>query len=180
MNLFTQGIDSGLDLSRINTVVREAEYCTQLPVHPRHPYAGDLVFTAFSGSHQDAIKKGLAAQQASSETHWDVPYLPIDPADVGRSYEAVIRINSQSGKGGIAYLMEKDYGYALPRRLQMEFSHIIQAITDKTGKELTAVDIWNVFQKEYLDCTTPYRFVEYQSVPGCAESSLAADQRHHR
>ncbi len=165
LNLYTQGIAPGLDFSRINHVMREAEYCTKLPVHPRHPYAGDLVFTAFSGSHQDAIKKGLAAQDASDQEYWDVPYLPIDPVDVGRSYEAVIRINSQSGKGGIAYLMEKDYGYGLPRRMQMEFSRVIQAIAERTGKELSAVDIWNVFQEEYLECTTPYGFVEYRSIP---------------
>ena len=125
-------------------IIRTAEYCTDLPVHPRHPYAGELVFTAFSGSHQDAIKKGLAAQraeEASGNTKWEVPYLPIDPADVGRTYEAVIRVNSQSGKGGIAFLLERDYGLSLPRLLQIEFSQVVQAITDESGKELSAADI---------------------------------------
>jgi 2-isopropylmalate synthase len=163
LNLFTQGIDPGLDLSDINTVVRAAEYCNQLPVHPRHPYAGELVFTAFSGSHQDAIKKGLAAN-ADREV-WDVPYLPIDPADVGRSYEAVIRVNSQSGKGGIAYLLEKDHGLRLPRRLQIEFSQRVQAIADATGKELASADIWAAFQAEYLQTDQPFRFIEYRTAP---------------
>ena len=163
LNLFTQGIDPGLDLSDINAVVRAAEYCNQLPVHPRHPYAGELVFTAFSGSHQDAIKKGLAA--IAGQEAWDVPYLPIDPADLGRSYEAVIRVNSQSGKGGIAYLLEKDHGLRLPRRLQIEFSQTIQAIADATGKELVSTDIWAAFQAEYLQSEQPFRFVEYRTAP---------------
>ncbi len=163
LNLFTQGIDPGLDLSDINAVVRAAEYCNRLPVHPRHPYAGELVFTAFSGSHQDAIKKGLAA--IAGQEVWDVPYLPIDPADVGRSYEAVIRVNSQSGKGGIAYLLEKDHGLSLPRRLQIEFSQRVQAIADATGKELTSADIWAAFQAEYLQAEQPFHFVEYRTAP---------------
>ena len=163
LNLFTQGVDPGLDLSDINAVVRAAEYCNQLPVHPRHPYAGELVFTAFSGSHQDAIKKGLAAN-AGSEV-WDVPYLPIDPADVGRSYEAVIRVNSQSGKGGIAYLLEKDHGLRLPRRLQIEFSQRVQTIADATGKELTSADLWTAFAEEYLAPAEPFRFIEQRSTP---------------
>jgi 2-isopropylmalate synthase len=163
LNLFTQGVDPGLDLSDINAVVRAAEYCNQLPVPPRHPYAGELVFTAFSGSHQDAIKKGLAAN-AGSEV-WDVPYLPIDPADVGRSYEAVIRVNSQSGKGGIAYLLEKDHGLRLPRRLQIEFSQRVQAIADATGKELTSADLWAAFAEEYLAPVAPFRFIEQRSTP---------------
>ncbi len=163
LNLFTQGVDPGLDLSDINTVVRAAEYCNQLPVHPRHPYAGELVFTAFSGSHQDAIKKGLAAN-AGNEV-WDVPYLPIDPADVGRSYEAVIRVNSQSGKGGIAYLLEKDHGLRLPRRLQIEFSQRVQAIADATGKELTSADLWAAFAEEYLAPVEPFQFIEQRSTP---------------
>jgi 2-isopropylmalate synthase len=163
LNMFTQGVEPQLDLSDINGVVREVEYCNQLPVHQRHPYAGDLVFTAFSGSHQDAIKKGLAANVG--DPIWDVPYLPIDPADVGRTYEAVIRINSQSGKGGIAYLMEKDYGLTLPRRLQMEFSQLIQAIADATGKELSSHAIWSAFQVEYLESREPYRFVEHRDTP---------------
>ncbi|MDG4549456.1 MAG: 2-isopropylmalate synthase [Candidatus Contendobacter sp.] len=163
LNLFTQGIDPKLDLSDINAVVRAAEYCNQLPVHPRHPYAGELVFTAFSGSHQDAIKKGLAANAGG--TLWDVPYLPIDPADVGRTYEAVIRINSQSGKGGIAYLLEKDYGLRLPRRLQIEFSQVVQSIADATGKELTSADIWAAFEAEYLQPAELYRLVEHRAIP---------------
>ena len=164
LNLFTQGIDPGLDLSDINAVVRCAEYCNQIPVHPRHPYAGELVFTAFSGSHQDAIKKGLAAN--AGQRWWDVPYLPIDPADVGRTYEAVIRVNSQSGKGGIAYLLEKDHGLRLPRRLQIEFSRTVQALADTTGKELTSVDIWAAFQSDYLQPTEPFRFIEHRTAPG--------------
>ena len=163
LNLFTQGIDPGLDLSDINAVVRCAEYCNQIPVHPRHPYAGELVFTAFSGSHQDAIKKGLAAN--AGQRWWDVPYLPIDPADVGRTYEAVIRVNSQSGKGGIAYLLEKDHGLRLPRRLQIEFSRTVQALADTTGKELTSVDIWAAFQSDYLQPTEPFRFIEHRTAP---------------
>jgi 2-isopropylmalate synthase len=161
-------------------VVRAAEYCNQLPVHPRHPYAGELVFTAFSGSHQDAIKKGLAAN-AGSEV-WDVPYLPIDPADVGRTYEAVIRVNSQSGKGGISYLLEKDYGVRLPRRLQIEFSQRVQAIADATGKELTSADIWTAFEAEYLQPTEPFRFIEDRTKPDSHASGickLTATIREH-
>lgn len=163
LNLYTHGIDPELDFSDINAVVRGAEYCNQLPIHPRHPYAGDLVFTAFSGSHQDAIKKGLEANRGNP--HWEVPYLPIDPVDVGRSYEAVIRVNSQSGKGGIAYLLEKDYGLRLPRRMQMEFSQWVQAIADASGTELTSADIWRAFQEEYLKLQQPYSFVEHRDAP---------------
>ena len=154
LNLYTQGIDPGIDFSDIGEIIRTVEYCNQLPVHPRHPYGGELVFTAFSGSHQDAIKKGLAAQREprsrAATQLWDVPYLPIDPADVGRTYEAVIRVNSQSGKGGIAYLLERDYGLALPRLLQIEFSQVIQRITDATGKELSAAEIRAAFEREYV------------------------------
>ena len=163
LNLFTQGIDPGLDFSDINAVVRCAEYCNQLLVHPRHPYAGELVFTAFSGSHQDAIRKGLAANASSAI--WDVPYLPIDPADVGRTYEAVIRVNSQSGKGGIAYLLEKDHGLRLPRRLQIEFSQAVQTLADVTGKELTSADLWAAFQTDYLQSVEPFRFIEHRTAP---------------
>ncbi|PIE83342.1 MAG: 2-isopropylmalate synthase [Candidatus Contendobacter odensis] len=163
LNLFTQGINPKLDLSDINTVVRAAEYCNRLPVHPRHPYAGELVFTAFSGSHQDAIKKGLHA--IKGQTVWNVPYLPIDPADVGRSYEAVIRVNSQSGKGGVSYLLEKDHGLRLPRRLQIEFSQRVQSIADNIGKELSSASIWDTFQQEYLQRTEPYRVIEHYTVP---------------
>src|SRR5204863_7157882 len=137
------------------------EHCNQVPVHPRHPYGGDLVFTAFSGSHQDAIKKGLAArvaEMARGNLTWDVPYLPIDPADVGRTYDAVIRVNSQSGKGGIAYLLERDYGLALPRLLQIEFSQVIQRITDATGKELSAAEIRAAFDREYGMASLPVTY----------------------
>ena len=161
LNMLTQGIDPHLDFSNINPIMREAEYCNQLPVHPRHPYAGDLVFTAFSGSHQDAIKKGLAELRNTNNETWEVPYLPIDPKDVGRSYEAVIRINSQSGKGGVAYLLEKDHGLSMPRRLQIEFSQVIQKITDETGKEISPSDIWDNFQRTYLKDTDYYQFVEH-------------------
>ncbi|MDB5991360.1 MAG: leuA [Herbaspirillum sp.] len=154
LNLYTQGVNPGLNFSDIDVVRQCVEECNQLPVHPRHPYAGDLVFTAFSGSHQDAIKKGFAKQQA--DAIWEVPYLPIDPADLGRSYDAVIRVNSQSGKGGMAYLLEMEYGLALPRRLQIEFSRAIQQEADATGKEIAAADIYAIFKREYLDQTSPY------------------------
>ena len=160
MNLYTQGIHPGLDFSDIDEVRRCAEYCTQLPVHPRHPYAGDLVFTAFSGSHQDAIKKGFAQQQPDAV--WEVPYLPIDPADVGRSYDAVIRVNSQSGKGGVSYLLEQEHGLVLPRRLQIEFSRAIQRVTDETGREVTASDVYDIFEREYLTQHTPWKLVRHR------------------
>jgi 2-isopropylmalate synthase len=150
LNLYTQGVDPGIDFSDINESIRVSEYCTQLPVHPRHPYGGELVFTAFSGSHQDAIKKGLAARKTEGG-HWDVPYLPIDPSDLGRTYDAIIRVNSQSGKGGVAYLLERDHGLNLPRLLQIEFSQVIQAITDSTGKEVSSADIRQAFDRTYLD-----------------------------
>ncbi|HUH40159.1 MAG TPA: alpha-isopropylmalate synthase regulatory domain-containing protein, partial [Castellaniella sp.] len=139
---------------------RSVEYCNQLPVHPRHPYAGDLVFTAFSGSHQDAIKKGFAIQQADAV--WEVPYLPIDPADLGRSYDAVIRVNSQSGKGGVSYLLEQEHGLVLPRRLQIEFSRAIQRVTDETGREVTPKDVYEVFSTEYLERETPWKLVRHR------------------
>jgi 2-isopropylmalate synthase len=150
LNLFSQGIDPGLTVTDIDEVVRTSEYCTQLPVHPRHPYAGELVYTAFSGSHQDAIKKGFDALQKRNDDLWEVPYLPIDPKDLGRSYEAVIRVNSQSGKGGVAYVLKADHGLDLPRSLQIEFSRIVQEVADRTGKELTSRDIWGLFQDTYL------------------------------
>ena len=161
LNMLTQGVDPHLDFSNINSIMREAEYCNQLPVHPRHPYAGDLVFTAFSGSHQDAIKKGLSAIRNSNRETWEVPYLPIDPQDVGRSYEAVIRINSQSGKGGVAYLLEKDHGLSMPRRLQIEFSQVIQKIADESGKEISPSDVWDNFQTTYLNESGSYEFVDH-------------------
>src|SRR5688572_24270626 len=147
LNLYSQGVDPGLDFSDIDEIRRTVEHCNQLPVHPRHPYVGDLVYTSFSGSHQDAIKKAFAARKPTDI--WDMPYLPLDPKDLGRSYEAVIRVNSQSGKGGISYLLESEYGLELPRRLQIEFSHIVQAVVDASGKELSAQDLWALFQQEY-------------------------------
>ena len=159
LNLFTQGVDPALDVSNIKELVEIAEYCNRLPVHCRHPYAGELVFTAFSGSHQDAIKKGVAARQRDPGAIWEVPYLPIDPDDVGRRYEPVIRINSQSGKGGIAYVMEQDFGFVLPRKLQVEFSKTVQAITDDTGSELSPKQIWDSFQNEYLETGSGLRLV---------------------
>jgi 2-isopropylmalate synthase len=165
MNLFSQGIDPQIDFSDIDEIRRTVEYCTQLPVHPRHPYAGDLVYTAFSGSHQDAIKKGLedlerqAREQGKDvrEIAWEAPYLPIDPKDVGRTYEAVIRVNSQSGKGGVAYVMKAEHNLDLPRRLQIEFSRAVQQHTDAEGGEMSAEDIWQAFRKEYLTRETPLR-----------------------
>jgi 2-isopropylmalate synthase len=159
LNMYTQGVHPGLDFSDINAVARTYEHCTQLPIHPRHPYVGDLVFTAFSGSHQDAIKKGFAAQEAVEQ--WSVPYLPIDPADVGRSYDSVIRVNSQSGKGGIAYLMEHEHGVVMPRRLQVEFSGVVQRHTDSHGGEVSASDIWQLFSGTYLASTAPVRYREH-------------------
>ncbi|WP_413061073.1 2-isopropylmalate synthase [Sphingomonas carotinifaciens] len=150
LNMYTQGVDPRLDLSDIDAVVNTVTYCTNLPVHPRTPYAGDLVFTAFSGSHQDAIKKGFAAQGQRNDGLWEVPYLPIDPADLGRSYEAVIRVNSQSGKGGVAWVIEQDKGLKLPKRLQADFSQHVQAMADETSRELNAADIWNRFEATYL------------------------------
>lgn len=159
LNLYTQGIAPNLDFSDINAVARNFEYCTQLPIHPRHPYVGDLVFTAFSGTHQDAIKKGFSAKGA--EARWDLPYLPIDPADVGRSYDSVIRINSQSGKGGIAYLLETEYGVVMPRRLQVEFSAEVQRHTDQHGGEMEAAKIWALFSQTYLETVNPVRYVKH-------------------
>ena len=161
LNLYSQGVEPGLDFSRINDVVRMAEYCNQLPVHPRHPYAGELVFTAFSGSHQDAINKGLKDRAANPDGVWEVPYLPIDPKDLGRTYEAVIRVNSQSGKGGISYVLESEFGLVLPRRMQIEFSKAVQAVADETGRELTSAEILRLFEQEYLEVTTPLSFQDY-------------------
>jgi 2-isopropylmalate synthase len=163
LNLFSRGVDPQIDFSNIDEIRRTVEYCNQLPVHERHPYGGDLVYTAFSGSHQDAINKGLdamkvAADEADADVDdilWQVPYLPIDPKDVGRTYEAVIRVNSQSGKGGVAYIMKADHGLALPRRLQIEFSQVIQKITDGEGGEVTAKEMWDVFSAEYLAPVRP-------------------------
>ncbi|WP_347329827.1 2-isopropylmalate synthase [Marinimicrobium locisalis] len=157
MNLYSQGVDPKLDFTDIDQVRQLSEECTQLPVHPRHPYAGELVFTAFSGSHQDAIKKGFAVQDP--EGIWEVPYLPIDPADLNRSYDAVVRVNSQSGKGGVSFLLQQQAGYELPRRLQIEFSGAVQKISDASSKEINSGDIYKLFEQEYLQVTTPYGYV---------------------
>lgn len=171
LNLYTQGVAPGLDFSDINAVARTVEYCNQLPIHPRHPYVGDLVFTAFSGSHQDAIKKGLAAQKP--DTIWDVPYMPIDPADLGRSYDSVIRVNSQSGKGGVAYLMEVDYGVVMPRRLQVEFSGEVQNYTDAHGGEMTSQAIWKLFDATYLHADqAAVRYADHHLFEAAAVGSM--------
>ncbi len=163
LNMYTQGLNPGLDFSDIDEVIKTVEYCNQLPVHPRHPYAGELVFTAFSGSHQDAIKKGFAAQESRNDDFWEVPYLPIDPADLGRSYEAVIRVNSQSGKGGFAWVLEQDQGLKLPKKMQAHFSRRVQELADETGRELYADDIWAVFQKTYcLNTPQHFQLVDYE------------------
>jgi 2-isopropylmalate synthase len=174
LNLFTQGVDPALNVSNINDLIRMAEYCTQLPVHPRHPYAGELVFTAFSGSHQDAINKGFKAMKASNKPLWEVPYLPIDPMDLGRSYEAVVRINSQSGKGGIAYIMETEHGIELPRRLQIEFSKVVQLIADGEGVEVEASRLWKAFGDEYLEGNGRYGFIEHTSASDHGQQPISA------
>ena len=171
LNLYTQGVDPKLDFSDIDAVINTVTYCNNLPVHPRHPYAGDLVFTAFSGSHQDAIKKGFTAQERSNSGRWDVPYLPIDPKDLGRDYEAVIRVNSQSGKGGVAWVIEQDKGLKLPKRLQADFSRVVQALADETSRELDAGDIWGAFERHYhLAGEQPFTLIDY------AESHAGADR----
>jgi 2-isopropylmalate synthase len=163
LNLFSQGIDPGLVITDIDEIVRTVEHCNQLPVHPRHPYAGELVYTAFSGSHQDAIKKGFEALAKRNDDLWEVPYLPIDPKDLGRTYEAVIRVNSQSGKGGVAYVLKTDHGLDLPRGLQIEFSKRVQEVTDRTGKEVTSAEIWSLFQGTYLQ--GGIRLLDYTLLP---------------
>ena len=168
LNLYTQGVHPGLDFSDIDAVRQLVEECNELPVHPRHPYAGELVYTAFSGSHQDAIKKGFAKQQPGAM--WEVPYLPIDPADLGRNYDAVIRVNSQSGKGGIAYLLEQEYGLELPRRLQIEFSRVVQGQADASGREIAAADIHALFAREYLDHEAPFSYVSHSMTEKSAGS----------
>jgi 2-isopropylmalate synthase len=170
LNLFTQGVDPGLDLHDVDAIRDVAEYCTQLPVHQRHPYVGQLVYTAFSGSHQDAIKKGFEAQALRNDPLFQVPYLPIDPKDVGRTYEAVIRINSQSGKGGLAYIMRADHGLDLPRALQIEFSKIAQAQMDRDGKELTSADVWALFERTYLLADAPLTLASQQTLPAGRDS----------
>ncbi|MBU2285311.1 MAG: 2-isopropylmalate synthase, partial [Gammaproteobacteria bacterium] len=176
LNLYTQGVSPGLDFSQIDQIRSVVEHCNQLPVHPRHPYVGDLVYTSFSGSHQDAIKKAFSAR--SEDDMWDMPYLPIDPKDVGRSYEAVIRVNSQSGKGGISYLLESEYGLELPRRLQIEFSQVVQRVMDVAGKELTAADLRALFDREYglESATAPQHLVlEERAGDGANTIALHAD-----
>jgi 2-isopropylmalate synthase len=165
MNLFAMGVDPELDMSDIDRLRRVAEYCNRLPVHPRHPYAGDLVYTSFSGSHQDAIKKGFAALP-KDYTVWGVPYLPIDPKHVGRTYEAVVRVNSQSGKGGVAYIMETEHGMILPRRLQIEFSKTIQSITEDTGTEISPSAMWQAFEAAYFPANAPVQFLSHEAITG--------------
>lgn len=186
LNLYTQGIHPGLDFSDIDSVRQCVEECNQIPVHPRHPYVGDLVHTAFSGSHQDAIKKGFAQQQPGAI--WEIPYLPIDPADIGRNYDAVIRVNSQSGKGGTAFLLEQEYGISLPRRLQIEFSKLVQATADQSGKEMTAHQIYQIFSDSYLHAATPLRYQAHHAIPvpdhgtspsDPAQTSVCIDLLHH-
>jgi 2-isopropylmalate synthase len=167
LNLYTQGIDPGLDFSDLPGVIECAEFCNQLPVHQRHPYAGELVFTAFSGSHQDAIKKGFEVQ--AGKALWEVPYLPLDPNDIGRTYQEIIRVNSQSGKGGVAYLLERDYSLRLPRKLQIEFSRVIQKISDRNGREIRPAELWAAFEEEYLNQRSPLACIQY------SESSSAGD-----
>ncbi len=184
LNLYTQGVDPQLDFSDIDAVRKVVEECNQLPVHPRHPYVGDLVHTAFSGSHQDAIRKGFAQQDANGV--WEVPYLPIDPADIGRSYEAVIRVNSQSGKGGITYLLEQEYGISLPRRLQIEFSQVVQKETDRLGLEMSAAQIYALLESEYLQADEPYALKSHrlQEEHGTTAVDVSVDEvgelRHWR
>ena len=176
LNLYTQGVAPQLDFSEIDEIKRVVEHCNQLPVHPRHPYVGDLVYTSFSGSHQDAIKKAFTARK--EDDVWQMPYLPIDPKDLGRSYEAVIRVNSQSGKGGISYLLESEFGLELPRRLQIEFSHLVQAVMDADGKELTAHDLWLLFEAEYGIRAVPapqHQIVDAAIAGGVQGVRLSAD-----
>jgi 2-isopropylmalate synthase len=174
LNMYTQGLHPGLDFSNIDEVIQTVEYCNQLPVHPRHPYAGELVFTAFSGSHQDAIKKGFAAHQRQNDEIWRVPYLPIDPADLGRSYEAVIRVNSQSGKGGVAWVIEQDHGLKLPKRMQANFSSTVQDLSDRLGRELSSTDIWDAFEGRYhLNGEGRFRLIDFEE----SQSKRAMDER---
>ena len=177
LNLFSQGVDPMLDFSDIDEIRRVTEYANRLPINPRHPYVGDLVYTAFSGSHQDAIKKGMEDLPDDYEA-WEVPYLPIDPAHVGRSYEAIIRVNSQSGKGGVAYILKSEYGLDLPRRTQIEFSQVVQSITDDSGAEIKPVEIWETFEKTYLSSSTPLQFLRHRATTVSGENeetTLTAD-----
>ncbi len=171
LNLYTQGIDPGLDLHDLSRLIEVSDYCTELPVGARHPYAGELVFTAFSGSHQDAINKGMTAQSDAPDSLWEVPYLPIDPTDIGRSYQAIIRINSQSGKGGVAYVMETEFGCQLPKTMQPEFGQVVQVLSDRSGREVEAHEIWRAFQREYLEADAPLRFLDYAIASDTEDSS---------
>ena len=175
LNLLTQGVDPRLDLSRIDEARTIVEECNELPVHPRHPYVGELVYTAFSGSHQDAIKKGMHAQERSDAELWDVPYLPIDPRDVGRDYEAIIRVNSQSGKGGVAYLMQVEHHLDLPRGLQVDFAQRVQSITDARGGELTVEELMETFREHYLDHNAPYELVGHSHSSEGGSDRIAAN-----
>ncbi len=172
LNLYTQGIDPELDFSDLPGVIECAEFCNQLPVHQRHPYAGELVFTAFSGSHQDAIKKGFAVQ--AGKALWEVPYLPLDPNDIGRTYQEIIRVNSQSGKGGVAYLLERDYSLRLPRKLQIEFSRVIQKISDRTGREIRPAELWVAFEEEYLNRRSPLSCIQYSESSSAGAVTISA------
>ena len=165
LNLFTQGVDPHLDFSDISNLVETAEFCNQLPVHQRHPYAGQLVHTAFSGSHQDAIRKGIDALAQANDEHWEVPYLPIDPSDIGRTYEAIIRVNSQSGKAGAAYLLEVEHHVRLPRGMEIEFSGYVQKQADTSGNEITSAKIWEIYQQTYLSATEPFQLVSFDCHP---------------
>ncbi len=173
LNLLTQGVDPALDLAELDEARRIVEECNELPVHPRHPYVGELVYTAFSGSHQDAIKKGMDAQERSGADLWDVPYLPLDPKDVGRDYEAIIRVNSQSGKGGVAYLMKTEHHLDLPRGLQIDFAQKVQAITDARGGELTAAELLDAFTEHYTGVTEPYALLSYTHSSGESDRLVA-------
>ena len=178
LNLFTQGVDPHLDFSDISELVETAEFCNQLPVHQRHPYAGQLVHTAFSGSHQDAIRKGIEALNQTGDTHWEVPYLPIDPSDIGRTYEAIIRVNSQSGKAGAAYLLEVEHHVRLPRGMEVEFSGYVQNEADTSGNEITAAKIWDIFTATYLTQDGPFELVSFESHP--VEGSNEKEEVHAR
>jgi 2-isopropylmalate synthase len=172
LNMYTQGVDPGLDLSDIPMVLACVEACNQMPFHQRHPYAGELVFTAFSGSHQDAIKKGFAVQ--AGKELWEVPYLPLDPNDIGRSYQEIIRVNSQSGKGGVAYLLERDYGVRLPRKMQIDFSRVIQKISDESGSEIRPAEIWSAFEAEYIHRSSPYSCTQYSESSSAGTVTITA------
>ena len=171
LNLFTQGINPKIDFSDINSLIETAEYCNRLPVHERHPYAGNLVHTAFSGSHQDAIRKGMDAIEKSNSEKWEVPYLPIDPADIGRTYEAIIRVNSQSGKGGSAWILETDHHIKIPRQAEVELSKYVQKLADETGSEITSKDIWNIFQNNFIK-NYPFKLINFTSKASSKTSGL--------